>query len=65
MADTVFGVLNKQIGEEINIREESMSNGSAKDYAEYRDMCGTIRGLRLASRLIEDLLRTYMEDEDA
>lgn len=43
---------------------DSVSSGSAKDYAEYRYMCGTIRGLDAVLMEINDLLRRLKEIDD-
>jgi len=42
---------------------ESLSNGTAHDYAEYQHVCGMVRGLRTAIAIITDLA-TRMETED-
>jgi len=44
--------------------EEFLSDGGAKDYAEYRDLCGVIRGLTIAQQEIEDLVRKLKKDDD-
>jgi hypothetical protein len=36
---------------------ESLADGGPKDFAEFRYMCGTIRGLTFAQQEIEDLVR--------
>lgn len=41
-----------------------LSNGGAKDFAEYRHICGVIRGLTHAETILQDLvqrLETYDE----
>jgi hypothetical protein len=40
-----------------------MTSGVAKDYAEYRAMCGEVRGLLSAEQLIMDLAKN-MENSD-
>jgi|TARA_R100000315_G_scaffold61297_1_gene39499 hypothetical protein len=64
MAKTVFDVLKDRIGEQKSSATEFLAGGSAKDYAQYRDVCGLIRGLETAHSFVEDLSRNYMEDED-
>lgn len=64
MAKTVFDVLREKLQESIDSCEESLVGGSAKDYAQYREICGVIRGLTTAIRELQDLSRNYMEDED-
>jgi hypothetical protein len=64
MAKTVFDVLNEKLTAHIAAVADSLSSGAAKDYAEYRDLCGLIRGLETAKREVLDLSRNYMEDDD-
>jgi len=64
MAKTVFDVLNDKLQEQVRSCEESLVSGAAKDYAQYREVCGVIRGLTSAIREIEDLSRNYMDDDD-
>ena len=64
MAKTVYDVLVEKITAHIAAVADSLASGAAKDYAEYRDLCGLIRGLETAKREILDLSRNYMEDDD-
>ena len=64
MAKTVFGVLQEKLTEQKRSSEEFIQSGAAKDFAEYREVCGVLRGLDTALREINDLSRNYMEDED-
>ena len=64
MATTVFDVLMGKIKSLKNDSEDYLVDGAAKDYAEYKEGCGRIRGLNDALREIEDLSRNYMENED-
>lgn len=43
---------------------EALTEGSAKDFPEYRYMCGTIRGLDAALLEVNDLLRRLKEIEN-
>ena len=43
---------------------EALGEGSSKDFAEYRYVCGTIRGLDTALSEINDLLRRVKEMDD-
>lgn len=60
----VFELLNSKLQDRIQDMEMSLSNGSAKDYAEYRELCGVIRGLRSAQMEVQDLASRLKEDED-
>tara|TARA_R100000152_G_C6782239_1_gene219221 strand:+ start:6144 stop:6341 length:198 start_codon:yes stop_codon:yes gene_type:complete len=64
MGKTVFEVLDAKIEEIKTSNIEFLEQGAAKDYAEYRESCGMIRGLSAAQREIKDLSRNYMDDED-
>jgi hypothetical protein len=64
MAKTVFDVLNEKLTELQGSSEDFLKSGGAKDFAEYREVCGVIRGLNAALREINDLSRNYMEDND-
>ena len=64
MANTVFGVLIERIEEQKSSAVDFLVGGGSKDYAQYKEGCGRIRGLNDALREIEDLSRNYMEDED-
>jgi hypothetical protein len=39
-------------------------SGQSKDYAQYRELCGVIRGLQTAQREIGDLVRKLKDDND-
>ena len=62
--NSVFDLLQKKLQDRIQNLNESVSNGSAKDYAEYRELCGVIRGLRSAQIEVQDLESRTKEDED-
>jgi hypothetical protein len=64
VATTVFDVLNEKITELKRSSEDFLQTGGAKDFAEYREVCGAIRGLDAALREIGDLSRNYMDDDD-
>lgn len=64
MQDTVYDVLLTKISELKGSSEDFLKNGGAKDFAEYREVCGVIRGLNAALREVSDLSRLQMEDDD-
>ena len=64
MAKTVFDVLEERIGEQRSSAMEFLSNGSPKDYAEYKELCGVIRGLDAALSHVHDLSRNFLEDDN-
>jgi len=64
MDSQVLDLLSKKYTEEIRAIEESLGAGAAKDYAEYQNLCGVIRGLLTAQREINDLLRKLKDNDD-
>lgn len=60
---TAFDVVLKEIEDRRESIGRAVIDGAAKDYAEYRSMCGEIRGLSHAHNYITDLVRR-METED-
>ena len=43
---------------------ESIAEGGCKDFAEYRNLCGVIQGLRRARIEVQDLVQRYEEFEN-
>jgi len=64
MAKTVFDVLKDKIDEDISSAQSFLNAGSPKDYANYREVVGLIRGLEATKSYIEDLSRNYMEEDN-
>ena len=63
MAATAFDVVIKEIEERRESIAQALISGSAKDFAEYKDLCGEIRGLSRVHAFVTDLVRK-MEDYD-
>lgn len=64
MAKTVFDVLKERIDDDISSAKDFLTTGSPKDYSEFREVVGLIRGLESSKQYIEDLSRNYMDDND-
>tara|TARA_R110001583_G_scaffold24001_1_gene88014 strand:- start:3225 stop:3422 length:198 start_codon:yes stop_codon:yes gene_type:complete len=64
MAKTVFDVLKERIEEQRSSAITFLANGSPKDFPEYRELCGVIRGLNAALSHIEDLSRNFLEEDN-
>jgi hypothetical protein len=64
MNDQTLELALKKIETEKKIVIENLADGVAKDYAEYQNLCGVIRGLLTAQREINDLLRKLKDDDD-
>ena len=61
MLDHLFNKLKEREREVGN----SMVDGSCKDFAEYKNLCGVIQGLRRARMEVQDLVQRYEEFENA
>lgn len=64
MDTKLLDVLDKKLEENIQQFVDSLSSGVAKDYADYKELCGAIRGLRTAQREAKDLVRKLKEIDD-
>ena len=64
MAKTVFDVLKEKIEADKSSALEFLGNGGAKDFAQYKEVVGLIRGLEASKSHIADLSRNYMENDD-
>lgn len=53
----------KELKDRKNSLLVAIADGAAKDYAEYKNIAGEIRGLSFAVALLEDLVR-QMESSD-
>ena len=64
MAKTVYDVLISKIEVEISSAQNFLEVGSAKDYANYREIVGLIRGLKSSVQHIQDLAKQQLEGDD-
>jgi len=64
MGKTLLEALGEKNQQEVDSIVRVLVKGVAKDYAEYKELCGKIRGLMIAQDHIEDLLRANREDGD-
>ena len=65
MAKTVFDVLIQQIEEQKLSSIQFLTSGGPKDYAQYKEVTGLIRGLGVSISIIEDLVRKQENPENA
>jgi len=61
---TEYDLVKKRVNELLDARKAAMTSGAAKDYAEYRALCGEIQGLSLALSEVEDLANQKQDDDD-
>ena len=62
--NTVFDVLQKKIEEDISSATEFLSGGGAKDFAQYKEITGMLRGLTCGLNHVNDLSRNYLDDDN-
>jgi hypothetical protein len=62
--DKTLEVLLKQYRDKRNQIADAVSSGAAKDYAEYRALCGEIRGLLTAESYLLDLAKNLENAND-
>ncbi len=63
MATTVLDVLMEKIDDGVKNTEYYLAAGNAKDYAQYKETVGVIRGLKSAKDFIAEM-QTHLEDDD-
>ena len=61
---TAFDVVLKHIEDHRDSIARALVDGAARDYSEYKAMCGEIRGLSTAHMFITDLVRKMEQDDD-
>jgi hypothetical protein len=64
MATTAFSVVLKELEERRDSLAQALISGAAKDYSEYRSLCGEIRGLSHAHTYIVDLVKRLENDDE-
>ena len=57
-------MLKDKIDGDISSAQSFLNAGSPKDYANYREVVGLIRGLEASKSYVEDLAKNYMENDD-
>jgi hypothetical protein len=64
MDPKIFEILNDKFDQQICSQEEVLCDGSAKSYDHYKELCGVIRGLRIAQYELKDLARKLKDTDD-
>ena len=54
----------KEIVKQRETYEIAVQRGSAKDYAEYKNLCGLIQGLTTAEQIINDLVQRLEQNDE-
>jgi hypothetical protein len=64
MIDKYLEHLTSKVNDKILQLQEAMADGNANDFAEYKKMCGEIKGLLTARSFILDLHERLKQDDD-
>lgn len=60
----LLAYLAKELAKEKASQADFLAAGRAENHAEYRHVCGIIRGLNTADQLINDLVQRLEKDDD-
>ena len=64
MIDNYLQHLSKKIDDKVSQLQMSIADGKAEDFAEYKKMCGEVKGLLTARLYIIDLQERITHDDD-
>ena len=64
MIDKYLKLLASKIDDKVSQLQMSIADGKAEDYAEYRKMCGEVKGLLTARLYNIDLQERLTNDDD-
>jgi len=64
MSTTVFDVLRSKIEADMSSATEFLGNGGAKDFAQYKEITGMLRGLTSCLNHVNDLSRNYLDNDN-
>jgi hypothetical protein len=64
MVDKYLKLLSSKIDDKVSQLQMSIADGKAEDYAEYRRMCGEVKGLLTARLYIIDLQERITHNDD-
>ena len=64
MATTVLDVLKNKLEEDMSSALQFLGRGGAKDFAQYKEVTGMVRGLETCMNHVEDLSRNMGEYDE-
>lgn len=64
MIDKYLKLLSTKIDDKVSQLQMAIADGKADDYAEYKRMCGEVKGLLTARLYIIDLQERVTNDDD-
>ena len=60
----ILAQIVRELQEQRATQEDHITSGRAADHAEYRHVCGVIRGLTLAENIVNDLVQKMEKSDD-
>ena len=64
MAKTIFDVLKDKLEEDRSSALQFLGGGGARDFAQYKEVTGMVRGLETCMNYVEDLSHNMDNDDD-
>lgn len=64
MEQQLLEYLSSKLDERRKALIEALGTGSAKDFGEYQNLCGQVRGLLIAQVELDDLLRNVKDSDE-
>ena len=64
MSSDLLVYLSNKVQEEITRLSDDMSRGTAKDFGEYKYVCGIVRGLMMTNSVLEETSQRMEKDDD-
>ena len=64
MIDGTLGILWNQLEDQRKLKIENLADGSAKDFAQYQNTVGMVRGLLTAQSVLQDLAKNMEMDDE-
>ena len=59
-----LAIIRKKLRERMNDLADTVAGGGAKDFGDYRNLCGQIHGLAVAEREILDIQSALEQSKD-
>jgi len=59
---TVIDLILQEIEKKVGLTQEDLGSGVAKDYAEYRYVCGCLNGMLAVKRYVEEIKSNLEND---
>lgn len=64
MAKDFLSVYKDRLKDQIERRKDTLASGNVDDLGAFKELRGTIQGLVLAQRILEDLANDLLKDDD-